>query len=152
MRSMKKSARLQPVRKLADNKAKSAAIEMAEAQQSHSAHQQKLTDLKQYKIEYLEQFQERAKAGISAGQLQQYQQFINQLDAAIKQQQDIVSSAGQQLSHKQANWRDKHTHKQAVDKVVGRFKQQELHKENKQEQAQTDEHNTQQAQRNKPAP
>lgn len=149
MQSMKKSARLQPVHKLADNKAKNAALEMAKAQQSHSEHQQKLEDLMQYKTEYVQQFHERAKSGISSGQLQQYQQFILQIDKAIEQQQQVVASAGQQLNHKQANWRDKHTHKQAVEKVVGRFKKQELKQEQKKEQAQTDEHNTQQHQRNR---
>lgn len=140
----KKSARLKPVEQLAEKKAKSASEEMLSARNSHQSHEQKLIELESYRSEYIEQFQTRAKNGMQSTQLQQYQQFISQLDSAIKHQILIVAQAGEILAQRQNHWRDKDSHKRAINKVVGRFKQQESRTLEQIEQADADEHNTQQ--------
>ncbi|RLA05164.1 MAG: flagellar export protein FliJ [Gammaproteobacteria bacterium] len=139
----KKSARLAPVKKLAENKEKSATEEMVVARNSHQGHEHKLGDLVRYRVEYIEQFHSRAKSGMQSSQLQQYKQFISQLDVAIQQQQQIVSDASQVLDKSQNHWREKHSHKKAISRVVNRFKKQENSSEEKKQQADLDEHNTQ---------
>lgn len=140
----KKSARLKPVEQLAERKAKTATEEMISARNSHQNHEQKLIELQSYRFEYIEQFQSRAKNGMQSSQLQQYQQFISQLDVAIKQQERVVAQAVTVLNQRQSHWRDKDSHKRAINKVVGRFKQEEYKSEQKNEQSDLDEHNTQQ--------
>jgi len=139
----KKSARLRPVEKLAETKAQTATEDMVTARNSHQTHEQKLDDLVRYRIEYIEQFQTRAKDGIQAAQLQQYQQFISQLEVAIEQQKRVVSQAEEVLDQRQNHWRDKHSHKKAINKAVSRFKKREVQEVEKIEQAELDEHNTQ---------
>jgi len=138
----KKSTRLKPVEKLAEDKANSAAADMVNARNTHQSNEQKLNELITYRIEYIEQFQTRAKSGMPANQLQQYQQFISQLEVAIQQQKSIVSQSVEMLGIRKDQWRDKHSHKRAINKVVNRFKKKEFQVLEKNEQAALDEHNT----------
>jgi len=139
---IKKSVRLQPVKKMAEDKAKQAATDMVSARNSHQTQEQKLQELVSYRIEYIEQYQTRAKNGIQSGQLQQYQQFISQLDMAIKQQKITVAQSNGKLTDSTNHWRDKHSHKRAINKAVNRFKVSETRAQDKIEQNSMDEHNT----------
>jgi len=140
----KKSSRLRPVEKLAEDKANSAAADMVSARNTHQSHEQKLNELISYRFEYIEQFQSKGKMGMQAAQVQQYQQFISQLDIAIQQQRVTVMQASEILGERQNQWQDKHSHKRALNKVVNRFRKQENKAADKVEQADLDEHNTRQ--------
>ena len=144
IRNMKsKSARLAPVKQMAEDRAKTATDAMVTARNDHQSHKQKLTDLMRYRNDYQTELQNKAKTGVSAMQLQQYQTFIAQLDKAILQQQHQVTRTKSELEHKQANWQHKNSHKEAITKAVGRMKKQELVAESNREQRELDEHNTQ---------
>jgi len=138
-----KSVRLRPVEIIAEDKAKTATEAMVSARQTSQQHEMKLTELLRYRTEYLDQFQSKGKTGISAGQLQQYQQFISQLDTAIAHQQQVLRTAKQELSHKQQHWRSKDSEKRAINKAVDRFRKHEVRKEENKEQTALDEHNIQ---------
>ena len=139
----KKSARLKPVEQLAEKKAISATEKMVFARSEHSDHENKLNELVTYRFEYIEQYQSRAKVGIQSGQLQQYQQFISKLDVAIEQQRAVVSQSSMVLEQSQIHWRDKNSHKRAINKAVDRFKKQEYQTTERNEQVASDERNTQ---------
>ena len=144
IRNMKtKSARLAPVKQLAEDRAKTATEAMVTARNDHENTKQKLTDLMRYRNDYHTELQSKAKTGVSAMQLQQYQTFIAQLDKAIMQQQHQVTRTKAELEHKQANWQHKNSHKEAINKVVGRMHKQELLTESNREQKELDEHNIQ---------
>lgn len=138
-----KSSRFNPVKQLAEDRAKTATEAMVSARNELQGHRDKLSDLMQYRNDYQEQFQSKARSGMNAGQLQQYQQFISQLDKAIEQQQFQVQQSKATLEQKQSHWQDKNSHKKAINKAVDKLKQQEQHKENKREQHELDEHNIQ---------
>jgi len=138
----KKSVRLKPVKEMAENNAKQAVSEMVSARNSHQTQEQKLHELMSYRLEYIEQFQVRAKKGMQSGQLQQYQLFINQLDEAIKQQRVTVMQAGEVFDDRKTHWRNKDSHKRAINKAVNRFKKSESRIYDKIEQDSLDEHNT----------
>lgn len=138
-----KSARLRPVEKLAEDKAKSATEAMVSARQSSDQHQAKLTELMRYRNEYLEQLQSKGRQGISAGELQQYQQFISQIDTAIAHQKEALRSARHELAQKQHQWRTKDSEKRAINNAVNRFRQQENRSRDQKEQQEMDEHNIQ---------
>ncbi len=138
----KKSARLKPVREMAENNVKQAVSEMVSAKNSHQTHEQKLQELISYRLEYIEQFQFRAKKGMQSSQLQQYQRFINQLDDAIQHQRVTVLQSGKILDDRKNHWRNKDSHKRAINKAVNRFKRKENRISEKIEQDGLDEHNT----------
>ena len=140
----KKSARLKPVEEIAENNAKQAVSDMVSARNSHQTQEQKLKELTRYRLEYIEQFQDRAKKGMQASQLQQYQQFISQLDEAIQQQKMIVLQSGETFDHQKNHWRNKDSHKRAINKAVDRFKTRENRISEKIEQDNLDDHNTRQ--------
>ena len=139
-----KSSRLRPVEKLAEDKAKTAAADMVTARNTHQSHEEKLNELINYRYEYIEQFQSRGKNGMQANQVQQYQQFISQLDVAIQQQKVMLAQAGEILGERQEQWRDKHSHKRALNNVVSRLRKQENNAADRVEQNDLDEHNTHQ--------
>ncbi|MCP4412210.1 MAG: flagellar export protein FliJ [Gammaproteobacteria bacterium] len=138
----KKSARLKPVREMAENNVKQAVSEMVSAKNSHQTHELKLQELISYRLEYIEQFQFRAKKGMQSSQLQQYQRFINQLDDAIQHQRMTVLQSGEILDDRKNHWRNKDSHKRAINKAVNRFKRKENRISEKIEQDGLDEHNT----------
>jgi len=139
----KKSARLKPVEQLAEKKATSATETMVSARAEHSDHEFKLKELVTYRFEYIEQYQARGKVGMQSGQLQQYQQFISKLDVAIAQQKAVLSQSLMVLEQSQVHWRDKNSHKRAINKAVDRFKKQEYQITERNEQLASDERNTQ---------
>jgi len=134
---------MQPVKKLAENKAKSATEEMVVARNSYQNHETKLKELIQYRVEYIEQFHTKAKKGMQATQFHQYHRFISQLELAITQQQSVVTEAEVQLEQRQQQWQKKDSHKRAIHKVVNRFKSQEQKDSFNKEQGELDELNTQ---------
>lgn len=138
-----KSTRFQPVQQLAEDRAKTATEAMITARNEHDLHKQKLTDLMRYRNDYHTELQNKAKTGMSANQLQQYQTFIAQLDKAIQQQQQQVSLTKVALQDKQASWQDKNSHKKAINNAVGKIQQQEQLAESSREQNELDEHNIQ---------
>ncbi len=127
---------------MAENNAKQAVSEMVSARNSHQTHEEKLQELTRYRLEYIEQFQLRAKKGMQSSQLQQYQLFINQLDEAIQRQRMTVMQAGEVLDDRKTHWRNKDSHKRAINKAVNRFKRKETRISDKIEQDSLDEHNT----------
>ncbi len=139
----KKSARLRPVEKIAENSAKIATEDMVLARNSHQTHQEKLNELIRYRFEYVEQFQEKAKEGMQASQFHQYRRFISQLEVAIDHQQTVVFEAETVLESRRTHWRSKDSHKRAINNVVNRFKNQEQRAEDLREQNDMDESNTQ---------
>ncbi|MFT5451481.1 MAG: flagellar FliJ protein [Enterobacterales bacterium] len=140
---IKKSARLKPVEQLAEKKAVTATEQMVSARTVHTEHEIKYKELVTYRFEYIEQYQTRAKVGIQSGQLQQYQQFISRLDVAIEQQRAVVSQSLMLLEQSQNHWKDKNSHKRAINKAVDRFKKQENLTTERNEQDASDERNTQ---------
>ena len=138
-----KSARFQPVKQLAEDRAKTATEAMVSARNEHDLNKQKLTELMRYRNDYHAELQSKAKTGMSAIQLQQYQSFIAQLDKAIQQQQHQVSLTKVTLQDRQANWQDKNSHKKAIHNAVGKIEKQEQIAESSREQKELDEHNIQ---------
>ena len=131
---MKKSQRITPIKNLAENAESKAAQQLGESQQTLQQEQQRLNDLITYRQEYLQRFNDSGKVGMSGSQLQQYQNFINQLDTAISQQRQRLEDLSMQCQQAREHWQQKHNRTQALDKTIERFQSQERHQENKKEQ------------------
>ncbi|MCU7918524.1 MAG: flagellar export protein FliJ [Candidatus Thiodiazotropha sp. (ex Epidulcina cf. delphinae)] len=138
---MSPTKRLRPVQRVAHSKEQTAARNMGEARKHLEQEEAKLLQLKRYHQEYLERFQQMAKEGIGSNQLQEYRTFLAKLDEAIQQQQDVVAASMVSHSSSKNNWKQKHTRTQALNKVVDRYRRQEIQSADRREQKESDEHN-----------
>ena len=131
---MKKSQRITPIKNLAKNAESKAAQQLGQSQQALQQEQNRLNDLITYRQEYIQRFNDSGKVGMTGSQLQQYQNFINQLDVAIGQQQQRINDITAQCQQDRDNWQQRHNRTQALDKTIQRFQTQERHQQNKKEQ------------------
>jgi len=135
------SKRFKPVQRVAQSREQKAARELGNSQRRTKDQEGRLDELKGYHREYLERFQNAARSGISASQLQEYRAFISKLELAIREQEKIVSASQQESSNRKQVWQRKHTRSEALGKVVGRFQSEERKDNNSREQKDTDDHN-----------
>lgn len=142
---MSRSERLQPVAKLADKQERSAAQALGEARQAQVSEEQRLQELLAYRLEYVSDFQRRGRAGLNGIELQQFQQFLNQLDRAIEQQQQRIRGASAQVEQRTGQWQNRATKAKAINNVVGNLQQAELRQSDKREQAVQDDRSAQRA-------
>jgi len=136
---MTKSKRLKPISEIADARERDAARHMGEQQGVLDQHNNKLDELIKYRAEYAEKMVMAGGNGVSAGQMQDYSQFIRRLDEAIVFQRSQIELAVRQLEVKQREWRVMHTRSEALNKVVSRYQTAETRQEDKREQNESDE-------------
>jgi flagellar FliJ protein len=128
-----------PVQKVLDRKEKDRARELVDAQGRLSAAQAKLQDLEQYRKDYEQAFQQRAKAGQPVRALRDFQVFLARLEQAIQQQRQIVAAAEQEVSGHSTRWQSAARQVKAVDSVVDRWQGEERRAQDRREQKETDE-------------
>ncbi len=100
----------------------------------------RLTLLQQYRAEYHGRFVTAARNGIGRDVLGNYQTFINRLDDAIVQAQQMVEQSRHRTAMGQQEWIDKRGRVQAFDTLSQRHRNREMGIENRKEQKQLDEH------------
>ena len=83
---LKKSKRLEPVKKIAESKESAAAVKVAKSVLEKAASLDQLEKLRGYRDEYIVQFKTKGQNGMSASRLQDYQAFVHKLDRAIEEQ------------------------------------------------------------------
>lgn len=101
---------------------------------------QRLEMLVQYREEYLARFKEAARQGMGPDTWRNYQGFMDKLDAAVAQAQELVVSSKQRTAHGQKEWLDKRGRVKAFDTLAQRHQARLDHAESKREQKATDEH------------
>lgn len=136
---MTKSQRLKPVTQLAERKEHDAARLLAAAQKVVEQREQRLTELLSYAAEYQQRLQNAGRAGIEAGQLHDYQAFIVKLDEAIIHQRAMLEAAARELDERRSQWHATHNASMALDKVVTRYRHEEIRSGAQREQAESDE-------------
>jgi flagellar protein FliJ len=144
-----RSNRLQPVAKLAKNEESKATEDLAFAQNQLAEAQTKLSELQNYREEYLIDFNAKAQRGVTGIQIAQYQQFLGKLDDALQQQDQNVIKAKTQLEQTKSKWQQKRSRVQALDTVIDQSLAEEQRQRNKSEQNQQDEISSQRHIRNK---
>ena len=128
-----------PVQKVLDRKEKDRARELGEAQTRLSAAEVKLRDLEQYRQDYEQAFQQRAKAGQPVRALRDFQVFLARLDQAIQQQRQVVAATRNDVSGHSTRWQSAARQVKAVDSVVDRWQGEERVAQDRREQKETDE-------------
>ncbi|MBI5007572.1 MAG: flagellar export protein FliJ [Nitrosomonadales bacterium] len=84
---------LQPLVHLAQQKNDAAAKKLGQLNQQQQSAQAKLDALLQYRKDYQAQFQEAARNGMPPAEMKNFQDFIERLDQAVKQQTAAIERA-----------------------------------------------------------
>jgi len=146
---MARSKRLQPVQKLATDKANRAAQSFSSASSRLREEQAKLEQLKTYRQEYVQMLQARTEQGVAGSQLRQWHQFLTRIDKALTSQQELVVQCQLQVNQMRQNWQEQHRHAKAIGKAMSRLQTQENRVRAKKEAKQLDEISTQSFLRNR---
>jgi len=139
MAKQKRSGRLQPVARLAEDKEQRASRKLGESRQNLQQHQRQLQELESYREEYLRQLQDSSRSGIKATQLRHYQAFVSKLSEAIEQQEKVAIAAEQDVELAQNNWFQTRHRMKMVGSVISGCQTEELQSELRSEQKETDE-------------
>jgi flagellar protein FliJ len=136
----KRDKRLQPLKELAGMRERNRAGALGEAERRLGEAERRLEDLRRYRHEYERNFQAAATAGAPMRGLREQQVFIARLTEAVRAQQLIVEQVSGECALARAQWREAATRKQVVGKVVEKAKAEELMKEDRRQQVESDEH------------
>ncbi len=90
--TMTKPFSLQPLVDLAHQANDAATQKLGQLNQHQQSAQQKLDALQQYRHDYQMQFQQAVQQGMEPTDLRNFQDFINRLDQAIRQQQQVIEN------------------------------------------------------------
>ncbi len=140
---MVRSQRLKPIKKMAQTKEKSAAKALGESLEKQRVENSKLEQLECYKKEYLNEMEYKIRQGVTGATLQHYHHFLNKIDQAIIQQNEVLKQCGEQLSYVQGQWQDKRSRSRAITQVMDKMQDSEKKIINKKEATQNDELSTQ---------
>ncbi|HEC18561.1 MAG TPA: flagellar export protein FliJ [Gammaproteobacteria bacterium] len=136
---MKRSQRLEPVVKVAENREQQAAKALGEAQAALQQAQQRLAELKTYREEYVQRFHSDGATGMSAVQMGDYRLFLSKLSRAIEQQAELVEQAAARLEQQRQQWFDQRGKVKMLGNVVSRFQADERRSVERREQREQDE-------------
>ncbi|MDX2424863.1 MAG: flagellar export protein FliJ [Cycloclasticus sp.] len=135
---LKKSKRLEPVKKIAENKEAAAAVKVAKSVLEKEASVDQLEKLRGYREDYIVQFKTKGQSGMSASRLQDYQAFVHKLDSAIEEQIRAVQGKHKQVDEHQQSFQKTNSQKKAVEKLIDKRVKQETIVEQRQEQNEAD--------------
>ncbi|MDR1848429.1 MAG: flagellar export protein FliJ [Zoogloeaceae bacterium] len=92
-----------------------------------------------YREEYLANFRNAQGTGLTLQSWRNYQEFLTQLDEAIRQQTAQVEVTAKNTAQGQKHWKEQNTRMKAIDTLAVRHQRAEEKKFLKQEQKQQDE-------------
>lgn len=136
---MTKPFTLQPLLDLAHQKNDAATKKLGQLNQQQQSAQQKLTTLQQYRRDYQMKFQEASQQGMGPADLRNFQDFINRLDQAIRQQQQVIEKAKTNVQTGRHELMDSTRKMKSFDTLAQRHVESEMKVEAKKEQRLQDE-------------
>lgn len=136
---MTRTQRLAPVQTLFDDKERRLAQSLAAFERRVTDGETKLSELERYRAEYERQFAQRAKAGLGATDLRDYQAFLARLNDAIRQQRTLVQRAQIERDAERQRWQESARCAKALDHVVDQWRADERRASDRREQRETDE-------------
>jgi flagellar protein FliJ len=89
---------------LAQDDLDAAAQRLGRAQRERSEIENQLNALIEYRNEYYTRFTTSAQLGMAAGNMRNFQAFIDTLDAAIEQQRRLLANAGARVDAAKPEW------------------------------------------------
>ncbi|MDO7596254.1 MAG: flagellar export protein FliJ [Pseudomonadota bacterium] len=139
---MKRSKRLSPVIVIAAKDTEAALVKVGTANAAWLADKEQLDDLHRYRAEYLDRFRRGDTLVMSAQKVLELRSFLVHLDQAIEAQTQQVQARYAALARHRVLWQKFSSKEQAMQSLVGRYQDEELKQESRQEQLDNDERNT----------
>ena len=136
---MKRSERMQMVKKVADDFERRRAEALAVCERRVAESEKKLSDLESYRDGYVRDFDVRAKAGIGAAAAINFQAFLLKLEEAMRQQEQVIEAARKLRDAEEQKWRTAAQRAEAIGKTVVRWQGEEQHALDRREQHDSDE-------------
>ena len=136
---MNRAKRLQPVQEVVGDAERRLAQSVAGFERRVREAEAKLQELERYRLEYEQQFNQRAGQGMTAPGLRDYQAFLTRLNEAVKQQQALVQRAIAERDAEQLRWQQAARRAKALDHVVGKWQADERRADDRRDQRDTDE-------------
>jgi flagellar FliJ protein len=136
---MTKSKRMQPVAKVAEQRERQAAVEMAEFRRFLDAQQAKLDELNAYRSDYARHFETAGRGGMDAARMADYRRILARLNDAIAYQEQRLANLHNDYEQVRRRWTDTRTRAAALDKVMERYREEERREGDRREQGESDE-------------
>ncbi len=134
----KKSARMRPLRRVAESREQLAATELCRAQQQLQVQLDRLKEMENYQTEYFTLFRQSGQGGIPIDKLRGFRSFLDKLETAVRQQKQIVKTAGEQVEELRRQWFSSRDKVKIFDNAISRLAGREQELEEKQEQKESD--------------
>lgn len=138
---MTRSKRLKPVTRVAEQRERRAAVEMAEFRRFLDEQQARLQELVNYREEYTRRFEAAGRAGLDATRATDYRRILTRLGEAVAYQEQRVTGLRQEFEQIHRRWTDTRTRSAALDKVMERYRREERRDADRREQGEFDERN-----------
>ncbi len=136
---MKRSERIQMVKKVADDFERRRAEALAVCERRVNESEKKLTDLETYRAGYVRDFDTRAKSGIGVAAAQNFQAFLVKLEEAMRQQEQVIDTARRQRAAEEDKWRSAAQRAEVIGKTIVRWQGEEQYALDRREQRDSDE-------------
>jgi len=137
MSEILRSRRLEPIAKVADHREQAAAQEFGRLQDVVASQELRLAELRAWWREYADGLEAQANKDCRA--LREGRLFLGQLTEAIEKQQHAVEHARRDLESARARWVTSRMDHEALEKVVGRYQDEESREARRGEQREQDE-------------
>jgi len=134
-----KSGKMDKVAAVAKFAEQKSAQEFSASSKSHQQKREQLDQLAQFKVDYELALDAKGSSGIDASQLQNYRQFLVQLNQAIAQQSREVENSRESLEIVKAKWFSTSQRKKALEHLVDERQKKQVKAREKAEQKQSDE-------------
>ncbi len=131
---------LQNLLDLAQARTESAAQNLGQRFSRELAEEQKLQMLIDYRRDYQASFQKAMHDGVSPASLRNYQEFMNKLDLAVKQQMEMVTHWQRQALASRQAWESEQRRLKSYDTLHERHHQSQSRRESRTEQKEHDEY------------
>jgi len=140
---MKRLQRLEMVQNVVDDVERRRAETLAASESRVTESEAKLAELESYHASYVRGFTVRAASGIDGNLARDYQAFLDRLDEAVRQQNQIVTRMRAQRDSEKQNWQGAAQRAAAVGQMVKRFQTEEVRAADRREQQESDERSAQ---------
>ncbi|HTR10288.1 MAG TPA: flagellar export protein FliJ [Paraburkholderia sp.] len=137
---MTKQTALQTLIGLAQDDVDAATQRLGRVQRERSEVEKQLEALINYRDEYHARFTQSARAGMAAGNVRNFQAFIDTLDAAIEQQRRILEQATARVEAAKPEWQRSKQKLGSYEVLQARHDEVQARKDARREQRDADEH------------
>jgi flagellar protein FliJ len=135
----KKSQRIKTIVDLKAAQEQDSLEALGTSQQKLLVMQTQVDNLKKYRQDYQDKFNNLGNSGANVGQLLEFRSFMDKLDKAIAGQEYSLEQARADLANKRKAWEILHHRTQSLQKIYQAALTTEVKRENKSEQLEQDE-------------